>query len=114
MARGKGRGVGDTIVFAEDGTYMKSDNFASTQKGRYLVDRDIPQADYAEIQARYASHSYYVNGEYRQGQEYEGFYIAFYQDGSDAMTGYGLLCTSGDMKGNLQTSLCPSWMSREE
>ena len=110
----KGAGVSDTIVFVKDGTYMKSDNFASTQKGRYLVDRDSPQADYAEIQAHYANHSYYVNGEYRQGQEYEGFYIAFYKDGSDAMTGYGLLCTSGDMKGNLQTSLCPSWMSREE
>lgn len=43
MARGKGRGVGDTIVFAEDGTYVKTDYYAPPQKGRYLVDKDIPK-----------------------------------------------------------------------
>lgn len=76
--------------------------------------RTSPRRDYDEIQKRYARHSYYVNGEYREGQEYEGFYIAFYWDEYDTRTCYGLFGTSGDMKGNLQTSLCPSWMSREE
>lgn len=110
----KGRGVGDTVVLSRDGTYVKTDNYAPKQEGRYRVDKNIPQEDYDKIRTRYANHSYFVNGEYREGQEYEGFYIAFYRDGQDAMTDYGLFGTDGDLKGKLQATFCPSWMIREE